>query len=78
MRSKITGCSVVLGSATPSVESFYAAQMGAFKLLELKQRARQEAKLPEIIPVDMKEQIKLGSGDMLSTAVKTGHVRCIL
>ena len=70
MRSKITGCSVVLGSATPSVESFYAAQMGAFKLLELKERARQEAKLPEIIPVDMKEQIKLGSGDMLSIPLR--------
>ena len=70
MRSKITGCSVVLGSATPSVESFYAAQMGAFKLLELKVRARQEAKLPEIIPVDMKEQIKLGSGDMLSLPLR--------
>ena len=70
MRSKITGCSVVLGSATPSVESFYAAQMGAFKLLELKERARQDAKLPEIIPVDMKEQIKLGSGDMLSLPLR--------
>lgn len=70
MRSKITGCSVVLGSATPSVESYYAAQMGAFKLLELKVRARQEAKLPEIIPVDMKEQIKLGSGDMLSLPLR--------
>lgn len=70
MRAKITGCSVVLGSATPSVESFYAAQAGAYKLLELKSRARQEAVLPEIIPVDMKEQIKLGSGDMLSLPLR--------
>ena len=70
MRAKITGCSVVLGSATPSVESFYAAQAGAYKLLELKTRARQEAVLPEIIPVDMKEQIKLGSGDMLSLPLR--------
>lgn len=70
MRSKITGCTVVLGSATPSVESFYAANAGAFKLLELKERARSEAKLPEIIPVDMKEQIKLGSGDMLSMPLR--------
>ena len=70
MRSKITGCAVVLGSATPSVESFYAANAGAFKLLELKERARQEAKLPEIVPVDMKEQIKLGSGDMLSLPLR--------
>ena len=70
MRAKITGCSVVLGSATPSVESFYAAQAGAYKLLELKNRARSEATLPEIIPVDMKEQIKLGSGDMLSLPLR--------
>lgn len=70
MRAKITGCSVVLGSATPSVESFYAAQAGAYKLLELKTRARQEAVLPEIIPVDMKEQVKLGSGDMLSLPLR--------
>ena len=70
MRSQITGCSVVLGSATPSVESFYAANAGAYKLLELKNRARQEARLPEIVPVDMKEQIKLGSGDMLSLPLR--------
>ena len=70
MRAKITGCSVVLGSATPSIESFYAAQAGAFKLLELKNRARSEATLPEIIPVDMKEQIKLGSGDILSLPLR--------
>ena len=70
MRSKISGCCVVLGSATPSVESFFAANAGAFKLLELKERARQEAKLPEIIPVDMKEQVKLGCGDMLSMPLR--------
>ena len=70
MRSQITGCSVVLGSATPSVESFYAANAGAYKLLELKSRARQEATLPTIVPVDMKEQIKLGSGDMLSLPLR--------
>lgn len=70
MRAKITGCSVVLGSATPSIESFYAAQAGAYKMLELKSRARSEATLPEIILVDMKEQIKLGSGDMLSLPLR--------
>jgi primosomal protein N' (replication factor Y) len=70
MRAKITGCSVVLGSATPSIESFYAAKAGAYKMLELKSRARSEATLPEIIPVDMKEQIKLGSGDMLSLPLR--------
>ena len=70
MRAQRTGCCVVLGSATPSVESFYAAEKGAYKLLELKSRARQEATLPTIVPVDMKEQIKLGSGDMLSLPLR--------
>ena len=70
MRSKINGSTVVLGSATPSVESFYAGQVGAYKLLELKSRARQDAQLPEIVPVDMKEQIKLGAGDMLSLPLR--------
>ena len=70
MRALITGCSVVLGSATPSVESFYAANAGAYKLLELKSRARQEATLPKIVPVDMKEQMKLGSGNMLSVPLR--------
>ena len=70
MRSLTTGCSVVLGSATPSVESFYAANMGAYKLLELKSRARSEARLPNIVPVDMKEQIKLGNGNMLSAPLR--------
>ena len=70
MRSLITGCSVVLGSATPSVESFYAANKGAYKLLELKSRARSEAKLPNIVPVDMKEQLKLGNGSMLSAPLR--------
>lgn len=70
MRSLTTGCSVVLGSATPSVESFYAANMGAYKLLELKSRARSEARLPNIVPVDMKEQIKLGNGNILSAPLR--------
>ena len=39
-RAKREGASVVLGSATPSLESFYACKCGHFQLLELKQREK--------------------------------------
>ncbi|MDR0894742.1 MAG: primosomal protein N' [Prevotellaceae bacterium] len=45
---------VLLGTATPSVESWYNATTGKYALVELKERY-QEIQLPEIIPVDIKE-----------------------
>ncbi|MGE5682613.1 MAG: primosomal protein N', partial [Bacillota bacterium] len=47
MRAKINNCPVLLGSATPSVESMYNAKTGKSTLLELKERI-DDAKLPEI------------------------------
>ena len=70
MRANKNRSALVLGSATPSIESFYAAGKGVYDLIELKSRARTSAKLPEIIPVDMKEQVKLGAGDILSIPLK--------
>ncbi|MBO4681829.1 MAG: primosomal protein N' [Clostridiales bacterium] len=70
MRTKKNNAALVLGSATPSVESFYAAEKGFFDLIELTSRARTAAKLPEIVPVDMKEQVKLGAGDILSIPLR--------
>lgn len=70
MRSYYSGAKIILGSATPAIESFYAAKNGVYELVELKNRARAQAKLPETIPVDMKEQIKLGSGEMLSVPLR--------
>ena len=47
IRAKIANCPVLLGSATPSIESMYNARTGKYKLLELKERV-DNAKLPEI------------------------------
>jgi len=49
---RIHSCPVVLGSATPSVESFYAAEEGRFTLLSLPERAA-SAKLPEVFLDDL-------------------------
>ncbi|MCR4689174.1 MAG: primosomal protein N' [Saccharofermentans sp.] len=75
MRQGLTGAKIILGSATPSVESFYAAKKNVYKLITLKERAHGEAKLPEIIPVDMKEQLKLGAGEMLSVPLRQAMAR---
>ena len=48
------GAKVLLGTATPSIESWYNATTGKYGLVELKERYK-EIKLPEIIPVDIKE-----------------------
>lgn len=60
LRSKYHNCPIILGSATPSLESFARAGNGIYKLLTLKKRAGQ-GKLPLVHIVDMKEEIKHGN-----------------
>lgn len=57
-RVELEGVKLVLGSATPSIESFYFAQKGIFKLIELKNRYN-NAFLPEVEIVDMKGEESL-------------------
>ena len=47
-RAKQSGCPVVLGSATPSLESWHKAQNGAYRLLQLTERAHTAAQLPQV------------------------------
>lgn len=55
MRSAYHHCPVILGSATPSLESYARSLKGVYHLLELKKRANQKA-LPVITCVDMKKE----------------------
>ena len=59
-RSKTHNCPIILGSATPSLESYARAKKGVYKLLELKTRVG-KSKLPEVKIIDMKEEIKRGN-----------------
>lgn len=52
--ASLYGAKTLLGTATPSVETWYNASTGKYGLVQLKERFR-EARLPEIIPVDIKE-----------------------
>ncbi|SFU57977.1 replication restart DNA helicase PriA [Clostridium sp. DSM 8431] len=63
--SEIKGCKYVLGSATPSIESFYEAEIGKLKLIEIKNRVSNKP-LPHTEIVDMREEIKSGNLSILS------------
>ena len=64
-RAQEEGASVVLGSATPSLESFYACKTGRFTMLELKNRTGESA-LPEVFITDMREELRQGNRSILS------------
>src|SRR5438067_6911028 len=56
-RAKLAGCPVVLGTATPSLESWYNHRQGRYERLELAQRAAPGAELPIIRTVDLRDQV---------------------
>ncbi|HLO68699.1 MAG TPA: primosomal protein N', partial [Holophaga sp.] len=56
-RAQLEGCPVVLGSATPSLESWHAAQAGKYRLLTLRQRPS-GVTLPSVKVVDLRECYK--------------------
>ncbi|MGD0779256.1 MAG: primosomal protein N' [Dehalococcoidales bacterium] len=64
--AELTGAVVVLGSATPDVETYYQAKNGRYKLLELPQRVTPGATLPQVEVVDMREELKAGNRSMFS------------
>ena len=60
---------LVLGSATPSVESMYQAQKGVYHLFTLTQRYNRK-NLPRVEIVDLKEELKQGNGGSISTPLR--------
>ena len=66
-RASYHQCPVILGSATPSLESYARAQKGVYTLIELPQRAATNASLPDVRLIDMNKQI-LGTGSGIMSA----------
>ena len=64
-----SGALLVLGSATPSVESMYHARRGDYRLFTLSHRYNQGA-LPEVRIVDMKGELRAGNGTSLSAPLR--------
>ncbi len=65
---ELYGCSLVLGSATPSLTSYYKAQKGEYELIELKRRVNNT--FPNIHIVDMRKEIAKKNFSVFSTELK--------
>lgn len=70
MRAKFEGCPIVLGSATPSIESFYNAGNGKYNYLSLPQRIEQR-NLPKIHLIDMKMEYRQTGDPVFSRLLLT-------
>jgi primosomal protein N' (replication factor Y) len=57
MRGKLSSAAVVLGSATPSLESYHNAQRGKYQLIELRERVEQRP-LPKVEILDMRSEFQ--------------------
>lgn len=59
------GASLVLGSATPSLEAYYRAQSGEYKLYTLKERLT-GGQLPTVYTIDLRQELKEGNRSIFS------------
>ena len=64
-RARLEGASVVLGSATPSLESFYRCQNGIYEMLTMRNRSQKQA-LPEVSVVDLRDELRSGNRSIIS------------
>jgi len=69
--AQLTGAKVIMGSATPALESFYAVKQGKYAYVEVTQRYNQ-IPLPEVLVVDMREELKRGNKTIFSEALSKG------
>ncbi len=76
VRGKMNKALVVLGSATPSLESFYNAKIGKYTLLQLSQRVDQKP-LPPVKILDLKEERKKGNYTIFSSELSSQMKRKI-
>lgn len=75
-RASMANCPIVLGSATPLVESYYKAIEGKYSLLELNEKAVKDAQLIVSV-VDMRNELLEGNMSMLSVELKS-HIEAAL
>lgn len=64
-RAKLEQASVILGSATPSVEAMYRAKHGEYKLLELHKRSGNQ-EMAQVHVVDLRKELRDGNRSILS------------
>lgn len=66
---ELTGASMVMGTATPSVKSYYRAELGEIKYTRINKRARLGSKEPFMEIADMRKELEAGNRSMFSRAL---------
>ncbi len=75
-RAKYNGAKLVLGSATPSVESFMLATNGIYNLAELPDRINKKP-LPQVEIADMRSEVRRGNNTPFSSILKAELQNCL-
>lgn len=75
-RAQFNKCKLVLGSATPSIESYMRAQNGEYNLAVMPKRINHKP-LPEMIIADMRDEIRRGNNSAFSAVLRDELVKCL-
>ena len=75
-RARLSNCSLVLGSATPSLISYHSAMTHEYQLLEMKERINKK-ELPPLKIIDMGNEIRNGNNGIFSIALKEALTKTI-
>ena len=65
-RMKISGGMVIMGSATPSMEAYFRAQTGEYRLYQMDRRASKGSELSAVHVIDLREELKNGNKSIFS------------
>ena len=76
-RARLVGIPVLLGSATPDIESYYKAQKGEYSYLQLTKRPMLGGKLPQVDIVDMRRELQQGNRSVLSRQLQQELVETV-
>ncbi len=69
MRAEYNDCKLVIGSATPSIESYMKANSGEYNIAKMPERINKRP-MPEIIVADMRQEIRRGNNSYFSSVMK--------
>lgn len=75
--ARLTGAMLLLGSATPSLESYYRAQKGEYRLYQMTKRAAAGSVLPQVSVVDMRMELAAGNRSIFSRELREKMQDCL-
>ena len=75
-RANFSNAKIVLGSATPAVESYLLAKTGEYNLVKMPDRINRQP-LPEVIIADMKSEVRRGNNTIFSSHLKDELADCL-